>query len=273
MTLYADVADTGLAFGTAALDSPTKYVSTADVASCEQCHGAPYLKHGYRAAVVDRPYGLCRVQRVPLRRPGKGGHLDWQWMVDQPLRMGDGPQPAGLRDQVRVQGQRDAGHAPDARDGIRRIRSRWRTASPATQARSTSIRNDTKFTAETCKSCHPVNGKDLPWTRALQKYDAAEACAGMKELWTTAGVSLVPRHRRWRAATATCRVVWPAVQGIPHRLRQADLRRVDEQRYADLAANKVSIDAVTLDRQRAGRQVQRGQRRHRSETDAVVLRL
>ncbi len=48
ITLYADVADDGLAFGTA-----NNYSSTAVVSGCEACHGAPYLKHGYRAAVVE----------------------------------------------------------------------------------------------------------------------------------------------------------------------------------------------------------------------------
>ncbi|MBK7901631.1 MAG: hypothetical protein IPJ97_00805 [Proteobacteria bacterium] len=73
MTLYADVADGGLAGGTAILGSSTEYVSSADVTGCEQCHGAPYLKHGYRAAVVDglSDFAACKECHYDDR---SGGH-------------------------------------------------------------------------------------------------------------------------------------------------------------------------------------------------------
>ncbi|MEJ2298417.1 MAG: hypothetical protein P8X94_07950, partial [Woeseiaceae bacterium] len=48
--LYDDVASAALAWGNASATGPNPYESAANVSGCENCHGSPYLKHGYRAA-------------------------------------------------------------------------------------------------------------------------------------------------------------------------------------------------------------------------------
>ena len=57
MQLYSDVANAGKAYGDVAT-----YVSTANVSACENCHGAPYRKHGYRMATVSNlsDFAACK---------------------------------------------------------------------------------------------------------------------------------------------------------------------------------------------------------------------
>jgi OmcA/MtrC family decaheme c-type cytochrome len=80
MQLYSDVANAGKAYGDVA-----SYVSTANVSGCEKCHGAPYRKHGYRAAAVSNlsDFAACKVCHYDSRT---GGHSSWQLLVDDPAR-------------------------------------------------------------------------------------------------------------------------------------------------------------------------------------------
>jgi len=82
MSLYGDVYNAGKAYGTLAT---TPYVSPANVAGCEKCHGAPYMKHGYRAAAVPGldDFAACKTCHYDTRN---GGHQDWQLLVDDPAR-------------------------------------------------------------------------------------------------------------------------------------------------------------------------------------------
>ena len=78
--LYDDVANTAMAFG----DVGT-YKSPANVEGCEGCHGKPYMKHGYRDPVVAGlgDFSTCKSCHYDTRR---GGHQDWQMLVDNPPR-------------------------------------------------------------------------------------------------------------------------------------------------------------------------------------------
>ena len=49
--LYPDVYNFSHVHAAVTID----YASTANVSACENCHGKPYRKHGYRMAVVARP--------------------------------------------------------------------------------------------------------------------------------------------------------------------------------------------------------------------------
>ncbi len=242
MTLYADVADTGLAFGTAALGSPTQYVSTADVASCEQCHGAPYLKHGYRAAVVTglTDFAACKECHFDDR---KGGHLDWQWMVDQPLEWAVGTQPADFatRYAYKASVMQDTHQTHAMEFAYPQSMANCFTCHKS-QAKIDLITADTKFTAETCRSCHPVTGKDA-W--ATQKYNQPKRAPAMTELWTAAGVA---SFHNIGLACGDCHVSGGVASQFKayHTGYDKQIYDASKQRYADLAANKVSIDAVTL---------------------------
>lgn len=50
--LYDDVVNVGLALPAIAPADAVDYASVASVSACEECHGAPYGKHGYRQATV-----------------------------------------------------------------------------------------------------------------------------------------------------------------------------------------------------------------------------
>ena len=213
----------------------------ASVEGCEACHGEPYLKHGYRAAEVEGlpAFAACKECHIDDKA---GGHLDWQWMVDEPFQWATNAAPADFTTKYAYKLQRDAGHAPDACDGICVSESMANCFTCHQSAdKIAAVTDDDFFTAETCRSCHPVNGKDA-W--ATQKYNQPKRAPALTELWTAANVA-TSTTSACLAATATRRAVWLAVQGIPHRLRHEDLRRFGPA-LLPTAANKVSIDAVTL---------------------------
>ena len=83
-TLYDNVWNTAKVLGS------IDYDSTANVAGCEKCHGAPYMKHGYRAAAVENApdFAACKTCHYDDRG---GHHVDWQVLVDDPARYADIP--------------------------------------------------------------------------------------------------------------------------------------------------------------------------------------
>jgi len=80
MTLYDDVANAGVAYG-----ATQTYASAANVSACEGCHGIPYMKHGYRAAKVAglQDFGGCKSCHVDTTN---GSHPDWQLLKDDEAR-------------------------------------------------------------------------------------------------------------------------------------------------------------------------------------------
>jgi OmcA/MtrC family decaheme c-type cytochrome len=249
MTLYTDVADMGAAYGTAATTAPTAYQSVASVEGCEACHGAPYLKHGYRAAVVDGLTDFAACKECHYDDPNSGGHRDWQWMVDEPYEWATltaPPDPSKYNYRRSVMQDTHQTHAME-------FPYPMSMANCATchqgQAKLDAILADENFTAETCKSCHPVEGKDA-WKG--QKYYQASGDGGrarapaLKELWTAAGVE-------YHLISADCQLCHTAAPGSPgstfkeyHNGYDKQIYDGTGQRYADVAANKVSIDSVTL---------------------------
>jgi len=63
------------------------YVSAANNDGCEKCHTDPYLKHGnIYSRVNDDPatdFLTCKVCHLDN---GEGGHLEWQLLVDDPVK-------------------------------------------------------------------------------------------------------------------------------------------------------------------------------------------
>jgi len=80
MTLYSDVAEDGVSYGDA-----NTYASTANNSACETCHGVPYMKHGYRSAVVNGlpDFGACKSCHNDTTN---GTHPDWQLLKDDPAQ-------------------------------------------------------------------------------------------------------------------------------------------------------------------------------------------
>ena len=96
--LYDNVANAALAVGTAQEGNAAQYISAANVAGCEKCHGVPYLKHGYRAPQVSGlpDFASCKSCHYDDRN---GNHRDWQYMVDRPFDWATGVAlPAGKYD-------------------------------------------------------------------------------------------------------------------------------------------------------------------------------
>jgi hypothetical protein len=155
MILYTDVADVGWAFGDAA--DPTKqFVSAATVDGCEACHGDPYLKHGYRAADVSGlpVFAACKECYFD---DGKGSHLDWQQMVDEPFEWATGVVPDPVRYAYKTSTMQDT-HQSHAMEFPYPMSMANRVA--CHKGKIDRILEDKNFTPSTCKSCHPVVGTD-----------------------------------------------------------------------------------------------------------------
>ncbi len=75
--LSSDVASVAQVFGT------INYTSTANVSACENCHGVPYQKHGYRQAkVAGLPdFVSCKACHTDNR---PGNDTGWQCLVETP---------------------------------------------------------------------------------------------------------------------------------------------------------------------------------------------
>ena len=248
MTLYADVADTGLEFGTAA-DVATEYQTTAVVAGCEACHGAPYLKHGYRAAKVDglTDFAACKECHFDDR---KGSHPDWQWMVDQPLEWAKNTPPADYATKYAYKASvmQDTHQTHAMEFPYPMSMSNCVTCH---KGKLDKILVDANFDAETCKSCHPVTGKDA-WgavctdasTANTPCYAQNNRAPALQELWTRSGTT------SFHAIDANCSGCHNSTGGVGspfnkyHSGYDKQIYNASGQRYSDL--HKVSIDSVTL---------------------------
>ena len=153
--LYDDVASAGLAFGDAMVTDPDAYVSAANVAGCAKCHGTPYMKHGYRDPVVA---GLPDFQscKVCHNDAGDGGHEDWQYMVDDPFSWATGlASTADYSYKRNIMNDVHMSHAMEF--PYPQSASNCNTCH---EGKLTQVLDNSNFTAETCKSCHPVQGID-----------------------------------------------------------------------------------------------------------------
>lgn len=155
MTLYNDVTNAGLAFGDVA-----SYESAANVSGCEKCHGAPYMKHGYRAAAVAAlpDFAACKTCHYDTRN---GGHRDWQILVDNPARYAEIHAGAAQTDEEKVRYAYKANVMND-------VHMSHAMEFPYPQSMSNCatchedkldmILTDENYALQTCKSCHPVTG-------------------------------------------------------------------------------------------------------------------
>ena len=133
-------------------------MSAANDAGCQKCHGAPYLKHGYRVAAVHGldDFAACKVCHYDTRN---GGHQAWQLLVDDPAAYAaqngapTAAQNALYAYKASVMNDTHMSHAMEF-------------AYPQSMANCVTchegklgmILTDANFTLATCKSCHPVTG-------------------------------------------------------------------------------------------------------------------
>jgi hypothetical protein len=155
--MYNDVASAGVAYG-----DVNDYESAANVSGCEKCHGAPYMKHGYRDPVVEglSDFASCKTCHYDDRN---GGHEDWQILVDNPARY------AEVHAGAKLTAEEEAQYAYTA-NVMNDVHMSHAMEFPYPQSMSTCatchegkldlILTDANFKVETCKSCHPMTGPE-----------------------------------------------------------------------------------------------------------------
>jgi len=174
--LYDDVSNAAIAFGTAAsADVANAYVSAANVEACEGCHGTPYLKHGYRAAVVENipDFAACKSCHYDDRT---GGHPDWQYMVDEPFNWATGV--AATADYAYTANIMNDTHMSHAMEFPYPMS--MSNCNSCHAGKLAVVLDNDEFTSETCLSCHPVQGIDA-WPG--QDYYQALRAPALDYLW------------------------------------------------------------------------------------------
>jgi OmcA/MtrC family decaheme c-type cytochrome len=247
MTLYGDVANAGLAFG----DADT-YASAANVSSCETCHGAPYMKHGYRAAAVTglADFEACKVCHLDDR---SGTHEDWQYMVDEPYNWAtDVPATADYSYTRKLMNDVHMSHAMEFP-----YPQSMANCATCHAGKLDVVLAEGNFTATTCKSCHAVQGIDRweSYTDASGATVPAETYAGeytgrapaLEFLWTRKNLNSV--HT---SLAITCTDCHNSTAGAPAREFKEihsgyDARITDPATGTKYAATyTASIDAIDV---------------------------
>jgi OmcA/MtrC family decaheme c-type cytochrome len=169
--LYEDLASAGLSFG----DADT-YETAAVASGCEKCHGAPYAKHGYRAAEVEglADFAACKTCHYDTRQ---GGHEDWQIFANDPARYAEVHAGDEMTDAEKAEYAYKATVMND-------VHMSHALEFPYPQSMSNcitchegkldSILTDEFFTIETCKSCHPMTGAVVLDSEGEEALDTTE---------------------------------------------------------------------------------------------------
>jgi OmcA/MtrC family decaheme c-type cytochrome len=252
--LYDNVASAALASGAAVAGADGAYESAANVSGCVNCHGDPYMKHGYRDPVVGPlpDFASCKSCHYDTR---SGGHEDWQYMVDQPLNWATG----GLTEAeiealypytANVMNDTHMAHAMEFP-----YPQSMSNCNTCHEDKLDRVLADENFTAETCKSCHPVQGIDA-WpedagTTLEGDYAQSHRAPPMQYLWTVEGVEGFHNIDDNCIACHSDPLTTPPFTGFAvqfdglHTGYDATIYNASGQKYAELYT--VSIDNVTMD--------------------------
>ena len=185
VTMYDNVGEDLVAYGAAA-----GYASAANVSGCESCHGVPYMKHGnIKAIVAGGPdFGSCK----SCHNDDKvGDHEDWQFMVDAPFKWATAATPtADYSYKAKLMNDVHMSHAMEF-------------AYPQTMANCVAchagklalVLDDSQFTAETCKSCHPRQYALQPGPGGTPKsYADPKRAPAMQDIWKENSVDTFSFH-------------------------------------------------------------------------------
>jgi len=177
MTLYGDVDNAGKSFG-----NVSSYDSYANVEGCELCHGAPYRKHGYRAAAVNGlpDFAACKVCHMDDRA---GGHEEWQQIVDDPVAWGNGdsaklPEYAYKRTVMNDVHMSHAMEFPYPQS--------MANCATCHEGKMDKVTANEFFVAETCKSCHGIKSRPDEYN-ALTFY--SKRAKSMEDIWVDKNVA------------------------------------------------------------------------------------
>lgn len=218
------------------------YASAASVAGCEKCHTIPYLKHGniYGEAGkigAGKDFYTCKVCHLD---DGEGGHLDWQVLVDNPLRYTQ-IATTPLTDAEKVQyaykttlmNDVHMSHAmefPYPQSMSNCVVCHSGTGQIAT------ITADAKFVATTCKSCHPVTGP--------AEGTGSKRAPALKAIWEAGNVA-------WHTIDMTCNTSGCHAAGGNGKVLSKIHNGYDKKIYAEAGKKysdvfKVNIDSVSI---------------------------
>jgi len=246
--LYDNVSSAALAFGAADVADPAAYVSAANVEGCENCHGVPYRKHGYREPqVAGLPdFASCKSCHYDDRN---GNHSDWQFMVDEPFNWATGvAETADYSYLANIMNDTHMSHAMEFP-----YPQSISNCNTCHEGKLDMVLGDAQFTAETCTSCHAEQGINA-WPALVDKetgetiqaagdYYQPHRAPAIDYLWTQDGVegfhSIALDCRDCHKAGGVAKVFTEYHSGYDKTIYNAA-----GQKYADL--HTVSIDQVTL---------------------------
>lgn len=242
--IYDDQSNAALAFGTAAAGDASAYDSAANVEGCQKCHGTPYLKHGYRAAVVENipDFSGCKACHVDNVN---GGHNDWQHMVDDPLGWATGqPEPRDYTYRRTIMNDTHMSHAMEFP-----FPTSMATCNTCHEGKLDRVLDDEFFVAETCKSCHAVEGVNA---KEGETYAQEFRAPPLYQLWGELGQSVLDLHISVLAqppSPTQCTQCHGTLEGVPtfaelHSGYVDNIYQADGTRYADVYT--VSIDDISL---------------------------
>ncbi len=140
------------------------YVSSANVSACENCHGVPYMKHGYRAAKVAGLPDMvaCKACHTDQR---VGTDFDWQVLVNEPATLAtvtaNGTQAASWTTGLGLSTAANYPYVANVMNDTHMSHA-MEFAYPQSMANCATchagkldvVLADAKFTGTTCKSCH-----------------------------------------------------------------------------------------------------------------------
>jgi len=201
--MYADLSTDAFLIG----DIGT-FSSLANVNGCVACHGAPYRKHGNIDAVIaGAPDFLqCKACHSDDR---SGGHEEWQYMVDDPLNWANGV--ASTADYAYTASIMNDTHMSHAMEFPYPMS--MSNCNTCHEGNLPAVLADDKFTIETCKSCHVVQGIDA-WpedagTTLEGMYAQPRRPPALEYLWTRSSVET------FHDETLDCTICHGAVGGFP----------------------------------------------------------
>ncbi len=275
--LYDDVSNAALAFGAAQDTDAAAYVSAANPGGCQKCHGSPYLKHGYRAAEVEGipDFAACKSCHYDDR---EGGHGDWQYMVDRPFDWATGvllddaindayPYTANIMNDVHQSHAMEFPYPQSMQNCATchgALFDETGAEIPGTN-KLDAVLADENFTAETCLSCHPVDGEGA-WPKTIDEngdevlddngrsiaedYYQGNRAPALAYLWFEAGVDQLHPAARADILAAPCGDCHRDGGFAPqftayHTGYDVNITDPDGVRYAD--AYTVAIDAIAYD--------------------------
>lgn len=244
--LYSDFADDSLTFGT------TAYTSAANVAACQNCHGTPYQKHGYRAANVAglSTFEACKACHFDNR---VGSDRGWQQMLDNPYNYYTGV-AIGATEYVYTANLMNDTHMSHAMEFP--YPQSMANCNTCHAGKLATVLAETEFTSQTCKSCHAPTGVNTWGTNCTDSlattkcYAEAGRAPPMAKIWSDAGVTAV-HSADMSQNCQLCHVTGSGGGGKTlsqlHTGYDDRIYDASGSKYSTMAANVVTIGTVSID--------------------------